>query len=137
MPRTKKRLKLPASAGVLRTVAFVRSSHRHPDGVETLALLQVRTPITSREELASRLREAVHTWTMTTELGRRVRTASSADTNIGDMASYGVFEESRDPELDRLLAVHHLHDVRLLAVFDDGPTLPYDMLLIKSEADAN
>lgn len=37
--------------------------------------------------------------------------------------------------LDRLLDEQGLTEVRLLAVFDDGPSLPYDMLLIRPTED--
>lgn len=94
MPKIKKRYS-PAPVPELRTVAFIRSDHSYPDGVETLALLQVRTHVTSRDELAVRLREAVHQWTLCTELGARVRKESSEDTNIGDLASYDVLDVRR------------------------------------------
>lgn len=128
MPKTETQ---EAEHGSRIMVAFIRSNHRYADGVETIAQLQVLTKHTNRVEFGHHLREAVHAWTLATELGRQVRLSSSGDTNIGDLASYGVFENARCPVLDSLLAEHGIRDARLLPVFDDGPTLPYDMVLVK------
>lgn len=125
----------PDHRGEVRVVVFVRTNHQAPNGVETLARLQLRMRFTDRDDLVTRLRKSVDNWTRTTDAGRRVRQASSDDTNIGDLASYGVLEDARDAELDRLLAEQGLHEVRLTAVQDNVMTLPYDTLLIRDYDD--